>query len=277
MDSAHHFSYRPDCNSTADVPSFILRTALSAILIISDLCGVDVQWFQERSSQYVPNSKENQCKWLLVSRRPQEILQALLRFLGSFCFTSVWLYPLCCQVFYHYSVSIIVSRFTSFTENFVIRSCRIIQNVPLWARLYQCVFCKEPLWFWFSGRYRNFGPSGSEKNAVLTRSTFARGPESNSREELEASRCSWTLSSTRPCLKSCGHSGRSCNKFPRSSSLSTFLGGFSVYCWSMRQISLYFLTHTLMGVTLSCDEGVGKVGEDEVEELVDRPGTTKGT
>ena len=38
--------------------SFILRTALSAILFVSDLCGVDVQWFQERSSQALPNSKE---------------------------------------------------------------------------------------------------------------------------------------------------------------------------------------------------------------------------
>ena len=34
---------RPDCNNTADVPSFTLRTALSAISFVSDLCGVDVQ------------------------------------------------------------------------------------------------------------------------------------------------------------------------------------------------------------------------------------------
>ena len=32
-----------------------------------------------------------------------------------------------------------------------------------------------------------------------------------------------------------------------------------------------------MGVAVSCDEDVGEEGEDEVEELVDRPGTTKGT
>ena len=29
-----------------------------------------------------------------------------------------------------------------------------------------------------------------------------------------------------------------------------------------------------MGVTASCDEDVGEVGENEVEELVDGPGTT---
>ena len=32
-----------------------------------------------------------------------------------------------------------------------------------------------------------------------------------------------------------------------------------------------------VGVTVSCDEDVGEAGEDEVEELADRPRTTKGT
>ena len=58
MESAHHFSSRPDCNSTADVPSFTLRNTLSAIPFVCDLCGVDVQWFMERSSQPLPNSEE---------------------------------------------------------------------------------------------------------------------------------------------------------------------------------------------------------------------------
>ena len=58
IESAHQFSSRPDCNNTAEVPSFTLRTALSTIPFVSDLCGVDVQWFQERSSQALPNSKE---------------------------------------------------------------------------------------------------------------------------------------------------------------------------------------------------------------------------
>ena len=58
MESAHQFSSRPDCNNTAEVPSFTLRTTLSAFPFVSDLCGVDVQWFQERSSQDLPNSSE---------------------------------------------------------------------------------------------------------------------------------------------------------------------------------------------------------------------------
>ena len=40
LESAHQFSFR---HNTAEVPSFTLRTALSAIPFISDLCGVDVQ------------------------------------------------------------------------------------------------------------------------------------------------------------------------------------------------------------------------------------------
>ena len=36
-------NFQPDCNNTAEVPSFTQRTALSAIPFVSDLCGVDVQ------------------------------------------------------------------------------------------------------------------------------------------------------------------------------------------------------------------------------------------
>ena len=57
MESAHQFSFRPDCSNATKVPSFTLRTALSAIPLVSDRCGVDVQWFQE-SSQTLSNSKE---------------------------------------------------------------------------------------------------------------------------------------------------------------------------------------------------------------------------
>ena len=38
-----HFSYKPDCNSTAEVRSFILRTALSAIRFVSDRWCVEVR------------------------------------------------------------------------------------------------------------------------------------------------------------------------------------------------------------------------------------------
>ena len=56
--NSHQFSFRPDCNNTAEAPPFTLLTARSAIPFVSVLCGVYVQWFQERSSQALPNSKE---------------------------------------------------------------------------------------------------------------------------------------------------------------------------------------------------------------------------
>ena len=57
-----------------EVPSFILRTALSAIPLVSDRWGVDVLRFQGNSSHALPNSKE-----LSVSMTfgLQELLQAL--------------------------------------------------------------------------------------------------------------------------------------------------------------------------------------------------------
>ena len=67
--------------------------------------------------------------------------------------------------------------------------------------------------------------------------------------------------STRLSLNSSSHSGRSCAEFPPTFSLILSLvdAGCSV------------------GVTASCDEDVADVGEDELDELVDRLGTTNGT
>ena len=48
-------------------------------------------------------------------------------------------------------------------------------------------------------------------------------------------------------------------------------------CTSSLVLSLLVGAGCSVGVTVSCDEDVGEVGEDEFEELVDRPGTTKGT
>ena len=120
MESAHQFSSRPDCNNTAEVPSFTLRTALSAIPLVSDLCDVDVQWFQERSTQALPNSEELSVNDFRFPIWLRELLQAPLCFLRSFCFARICLDPLSGQVLHHDCISVIVSRFTTFTENFVI-------------------------------------------------------------------------------------------------------------------------------------------------------------
>ena len=58
----------------------------------------------------------------------QELLQAPLCFLRSFCFARIRLDPLDSQVLHHDCISMIVSRFTSFTNNFVI-GCNQITNI----------------------------------------------------------------------------------------------------------------------------------------------------
>ena len=76
------------------------------------------------------------------------------------------------------------------------------------------------------------------------------------------------------------HSDRSYDDFPRTSSLSSFVCEFSVSagpCDEFRRTSSLTLSLLVdagysVGVTVSCDEDVGDVGEDELEELVDRPG-----
>ena len=69
--------------------------------------------------------------------------------------------PLSCELLYHDSVSVMLSRFTSFSKNFVICSYRVTKIFLLEVRLRQCVFCNEPLLSWSSCRCRSFGPLGS--------------------------------------------------------------------------------------------------------------------
>ena len=84
METTHHSLSRPDCNTTAGVPHFTLRTAVSAIPFVSDLCGVDVQWFQDNSSQDLPNSEEFvSVNDFELPRRHQEIHGTSLSSSGS--------------------------------------------------------------------------------------------------------------------------------------------------------------------------------------------------
>ena len=121
MESAHQFSSRPDCNNTAEVPSFTLRTALSAIPICfrSVWCrrtvipGKIFTGFAKFQGIVSVND-------FRLPIRPQELLQAPLCFLRSFCFARIRLDPLGGQVLHHDCISMIVSRFTTFPDNFVI-------------------------------------------------------------------------------------------------------------------------------------------------------------
>ena len=107
MESAHHFSSKPDCNVTADVPSLILRTTLSAILFVLDRCQI-------------PRNCLKYDFWLFAdgSRNFRKLLSVSWEVLVWHGYDCIhWVVK---SSLYHDSISMVVSRFTSFTENFVI-------------------------------------------------------------------------------------------------------------------------------------------------------------
>ena len=99
----------------------VRRRAFRTAIFVSDLCGVGVQWLQDNSSKTCQIPRNCKCKWLLVSSSAPVLYLVFLCLLGRFCFTRVWLCPLCCQVLYHHGISMIAPGFTFFTKNSVFR------------------------------------------------------------------------------------------------------------------------------------------------------------
>ena len=87
----------------------------------------------------------------------QEVLQASLCFLRSFCFALICLDPLGGQVLHHDGISMIVSRFTTFTENFVI-CCYQVTNI-LSAKQSVSPFYRGLLFMCFCGFWLAWGCS----------------------------------------------------------------------------------------------------------------------
>ena len=151
----------------------------------------------------------------------------------------------------------------------------------------------------------NFGPLADLTISVFQRSEFQTpclpkstlliGSKDDPWEELACeSLCTRTLSSTRFSLNSCNHSGMSEYGLPRTCSWSSFLFGFGISVGSCNNSSgvseVYgFLRACLSTFSLdsiagwwsewsiSWPEGVVDVEVDELEEVIDKPGTTTGT
>ena len=129
MEYAHHFSSRPDCNNTADVPSFTLRTALSAIPFVfrSVWCRrtmIPGEIFTSFAKfQGIVNVND-----FRLPIRLQELFVSSFVFPVKFLFCTDTTGPLGSQFLHHDCISMIVSRFTSFTENFVI-GCNQITKI----------------------------------------------------------------------------------------------------------------------------------------------------
>ena len=131
--------------------------------------------------------------------------------------------------------------------------------------------------FWFSSRCRNFGTSGSEKRYCdCTTPLFLAAPLTGA---------AGTLSSTRLSVNSPNHPRRSRNGFPRKVASTSFFLFFSISAGScdgltrtmLLVLSLLADAGRNVGTTAPCNTDVGDVGVAELEELVDKPGTTIGT
>ena len=94
--------------------------------------------------------------------RLQELLQAPLCFQRSFCFARIRLDPLGSHVLHHDCISMIVSRFTPSTENFVIGCNQITKKFCTKYDSANTSSARGPCDFLSSDRSRNFGLSGSE-------------------------------------------------------------------------------------------------------------------
>ena len=164
MESAHQLSFRPDCHNTADVPSFH-----SAHCSLSNPICFRSVWCRRSmipgkiftSPCQIPrNCKCNMTFGFLFGS--QNYSQAPLCFQRSFCFARIRLDPLGgLSPAPRLHIDDCVEIHTLHWE-----LCDLLwsnhQNFLHEVRLCQCVFCTGPLWFWSSGRSRNFGLSGSE-------------------------------------------------------------------------------------------------------------------
>ena len=149
--------------------------------------------------------KNCQCKWLLISGRLQDLLQALLRFLRSFflhgydCIGCVSKFPEKFLFYLGMIVSVVLPSFVPPQRNDDFLKITILH----WE------LCDPPLL-----------------------------NHHNSWKELEMFRCSGTLSSANPCLNSCNQSSTPCNSSLCNSSSLSFLVGFFDFCWFTRRFLL---------------------------------------
>ena len=118
--------------------------------------------------------------------------------------------PLSCQILYHDSVSVIVSRFKSFTKNFVICCYQVTKT---FCSRYGCASASCARGPCNLGFLANVAVSVLREVSEilwLPDTTFLSGSEAGLRKELAgASLCAGTLSSTRFSVNSSNHSGMS--------------------------------------------------------------------
>ena len=222
----HHFSSRPDCNSTAEVPSWILHTASQRphlFLTGEVLTYNDSKMNLHKLCQILCKC---QCKWLLV------FTSAPRSFVSSFLFPEVFVLH-----GYDWIIHWVAKSSTTTAHRWLFRdslsSLGILWSAVIKSPKFSARSTAAPVRFLQGALVilvlMQMSQWSEKKILCLPDTTFPRGSWADSREELAgASLWAETLSSTRLSVNSSNHSGRSRNGFLRTVSLSPFLFVFSV-------------------------------------------------
>ena len=227
--------------------------------------GVEVRWFHDRSSQDLPNSSELSV-WISFALCD-----------GSRNFRK--LFSVSCEVFEWQDL---VPRQRTGDCLEIHLPCWGLCDQPLSSHqtflpdvlFPQCVFCKEPLWFWFACRLRKFGPSGSEYEycayLISLPLFFCRTFRIWVLRNVCGCRRFWIFQTT---VNSSNHS-RTRNRFPDAWLLSPFFlfGFFWEVNW-IATVSCCPIVTSLVGWTCWHVD----VDDELLPERVDKPGTTRST
>ena len=127
----------PDCNTTADVSSFILRTALPAVPFFSDRYDSMINIYNISKFKRILSVKD----FRLFSRH-EEFLKMPFPLLRSFLFARIRLNPLSAWILCHDSILVIVSKLTFLFQNFLICCCQVTDLLTE-VLLDHCASCKE--------------------------------------------------------------------------------------------------------------------------------------
>ena len=127
----------------------VLRTASR---MVSSHQTRDPRYFAERST--IP--------WKPPTIRCKKIFACSKNFKLSWVSWEVFvLYPLCCQVLYHHGISMMVPRFTFFTQNFLICNKQITEIFRSGPDCTSTSSARRTCFFLSSSRNQNLGPAES--------------------------------------------------------------------------------------------------------------------
>ena len=124
MESADQFSFRVATIQQRCLPSLCAQLFLQYHWSPIGLCR-RAMFSGKFFTSFVEFQRIVSVNFFRIPVSLQELFQASLCFLGSFCFARIRLDPLSGQVPHHHCISMIVSRFTTFTGNSVICCCQV--------------------------------------------------------------------------------------------------------------------------------------------------------